>query len=236
MAQGKMEEIRLGLAVPVDWNYVHLECFKSLMAMIKPSTWTFYDSPRGGDIAEKREFQAEKAMKDGMTHLLYLDADMVFPQSTIPRLLDAMNKGADLAGILSYRGYPPYDPLIWKKDGLGMMIAGEDYQFGDLVEAGATGAGCLMVKKNVFESLPRPWFQVIEETVEGKTIRKGEDIYFTRKAVGAGFSLKVVTEVDTQHLREIGIDRHMWLSFALISKIVSKHGWGGVLQAMKQFG
>lgn len=231
-----INSIDLGIAVPVDWNYVHLDCFKSLMAMVKPSSWTFYDSPRGGDIAEKRNYQAKKALQDGKTHILYLDADMIFPMNTIPYLLEAMSQGADLAGIVSYRGYPPYEPLIWKKGVKGVAVPGTDYQFGDLVEAEATGCGCLMVDMKVFQALPEPWFQIREVEENGAVVRRGEDIHFTSTAVEAGYSLKIVTKVDTQHIREIGVDRHFWASFLLVNKIVSKHGWEGVFQAMKQFG
>jgi len=229
------KDMHLGIAMPLSWSYIHSDTYLSLMSMYRPQNLTILQSPRGGDIAEKREMQSAAAVGMGMTHVVYLDGDMVFPQRCLLDMTEVLEtKGADLAGVLCFRGYPPYDPLIWHKEEDRLMKPFKEYKFGDLVEAGATGAACLMVKIEVLKSLPRPWFQVLEKKEGETTIKRGEDVYFTRKATDSGFKLKIITEYDVGHLRNIRIDRDFWASYLLIARVVKKDGWKGVFELIKK--
>jgi hypothetical protein len=220
MNGGFKEDVKIGWAMPLDWPYIHSETHKSLVGMIKPNM-VYLETPRGGDLAEKREAQCKAAVEEKCTYVWLADADMVYPRTVLVDLVDAIeNHGADMAGVLCYRGYPPYDPLIWSKDGEGLLKPFKDYQFGDLVEAGATGAACLLIRREVFESIPNPWFQIVktEKTLDGVStiIKRGEDTYFTRKATQAGFKLKIITAYDVDHIREFGINRSWWLIHNLV--------------------
>ncbi len=64
-----------------------------------------------------------------------------------------------------------------------------------------------------------------EKTINGTSlkIKRGEDTYFTRKATGNGFKLRISTVYDIGHLREFCIDRHFFLTFAIFSKLKD---WG----------
>jgi hypothetical protein len=197
--------------------------------------FVYLEAPRGGDIAEKRDAQAESALEQKCTHIWYADADMVYPPNTLIDLFKIMTKtDADLVSGLCFRGYPPYSPLIWAKEG-PLMEPFKDFKFGQIVEAGAVGCGCLLVKCRVFRSLKRPWFRIErEETIkDGKlyTIRRGEDVYFTRSATNNGFKLVVYTDYDIGHMRELQIERHFWLVFSILSAMPD---WGHLAQLFKK--
>lgn len=217
------EGTKLGWCMPLTWPYINSMTHTSLLGVDRPN-FLLLEASRGGDIAEKREFQVAEGMKLGCTHFILLDADMVYPPETITDLFDLLeNHGASMAGGLCYRGYEPYDPLIWGLGDENLLKPFENYQFGDIVEAGATGAACLLIKREVFENLERPWFriQTEEKTVDGKVIviRRGEDTYFTRNATKAGFKLLINTAYDIGHLREFAVDRHFWITCGILNKM-----------------
>lgn len=217
------EDTQLAWCCPLSWPYVNSHTHISMLAMDRPD-FHLLEASRGGDIAEKRETQVEKGMKLGCTHFILLDADMVYPSTTIVDLFQILQDyQVDMVGGLCYRGYEPYDPLIWSSENEGLLKPFEDYKFGDIVKAGATGAACLLIKREVFEKLERPWFriQTEEKTLDGKTtvIRRGEDTYFTRNATKAGFKLLINTAYDIGHLREFAVDRHFWITFGLLNKM-----------------
>jgi len=229
------ENIKLGWAMPLSWPYINSMTHTSLMGVDRPD-FILLDAGRGGDIAEKRDNQIWEGMKLGCTHFILLDADMIYPPDIIKDLFKILDlHGADLAGGLCYRGYEPYDPLIWNPENEHLLKPFEDYNFGDIVRAGATGAACLLIKRKVFETLPNPWFriQAEEKTVNGKitVIKRGEDTYFTRNATRAGFKLLINTSYDIGHLREFAVDRHFWITFGILNRIGS---WDGAFKLFRK--
>lgn len=223
-----MSGVVLGIGMPSASGYVPKETALSLAFLDKPRDTYILNDPRGGDVGEKRDMMAAEALKKGCTHLLFLDDDMAFPQqSMIFDMLRVMEEHcAGLVGVLCYRGYPPYDPLIWKEERLA--VPGRDYNFGEVVHATATGAACLLVNTEVFLSLPAPWFQVVLEKEDKQVIRRGEDTYFTRRVTKAGWPLRIITEYDTLHMRNIPVDRYLWMSYRLSNAVARKDGWEGV--------
>ena len=212
------KDMKLAIAQPLTWPYIHSWTHMSMFSLDRPDI-ILLDTPRGGDIAEKREKQAEAVLSHGCTHVAFLDADMVYPKKTLWDMAEVLENGADLCGIVCYRGYPPHDPLIWGEADDELLTPFKDYNFGDLVNASAVGCGCLMLKSHVLLGLERPWFQICEIREGERIIRRGEDTYFTRKATSAGFSLKVITSYDIGHIREMVIDRNVWLMNLIISKL-----------------
>jgi GT2 family glycosyltransferase len=228
------EGTKLGWAMPLTWPYINAYTHISTLSMHKPD-FVYLESSRGGDIAEKREAQVELGLSMDCTHILLLDGDMVFPENTIPDLFNVLEDGADMAGGLCYRGYPPYNPLIWHPTEERQLVPFVDYKFGDVVDAGATGAACLLIKREVFEKLERPWFRIQNEVQENDgvviTVRRGEDTYFCRKATKAGFKLRIMTEYDIGHIRELSVDRHFWLNFQILNRLGS---WEKIIQLQQK--
>jgi len=210
----------IGIAQPLTWPYIHSYTYLSILAMDKPDIIVL-DTPRSGGLAEKREAQTKAALQLGCSHIAYLDGDMIFPKTSLFDMMKVLQDGADLASIVCYRGAPPWDPLIWGGPNDELLKPFEDYKFGDLVDATAVGCGCLLAKREVFDVVPSPWFQVCEVREGKKVIRRGEDTYFTRKCTNAGLSLKVITAYDIGHLRDISIDRDVFLMGQVLKKFGS---------------
>ncbi len=235
------KEIKLAFACPLDWSHVNSHTHISMLAMEKPDI-VYEEANQSGDIAEKREGQCEQAMKDGCTHVFLADGDMVYYPTVLVDMFKELENGADMVGGLCYRGNPPYDPLIWHPTEERKLLPFIDYKFGDVVDAGATGAACLLVKRKVFEELEQPWFRVQkEEKLIGwkgllfrkrvLVLRRGEDTYFTRMATQAGFKLKVITKHDIGHMREFQIDRQFWLVFGIINQLGN---WENIVELFKR--
>lgn len=227
--------IKLGFAMPLSWPYISANTHKSLMAMDRPNI-VYLDSGRSGDIAEKRTVQVQEARKVGCTHIVFLDADMIYPPPTLKDLFDTLNNSdADMVGGLCYKGYEPYSPLIWHPTEDRLLVPFVDYNFGDIVDAGATGAACLLIKIGVFDKVEEPWFQFQREerTANGKifNIRRGEDIYFSRKATRKGLKLKINTAYDIGHIRETVVDRHFWMFYSIMSELGD---WSTIMKLYKR--
>ena len=224
-------DVLIGIAQPLTWPYIHSYTHLSMFSLDRPNI-LLLDTPRGGDIAEKREAQTLAALNSGCTHIAYLDADMVYPRKALWDMMEVIeDHNADLCSIVCYRGAPPHDPLIWGGDNDELLAPFKDYDFGDIVDATAVGCACLLIKVDVLKEIERPWFQICEVTEGEKVIKRGEDTYFTRKCTNRGFKLKVITAYDIGHIREMIIDRNVWLMNILMSKLGSAKR---VVQLIKQ--
>jgi len=229
------ENILLGWAMPLTWQYINNRTHLSILAMEKPNL-IYLEAPDHGDIADKREEQIAVGLREGCTHIFVCDADMVYHPLVLRRLFALFDSGADLAGGLIYRGYRPYEPVMWDKDNPDKRLQFfVDYRPGPPLEVGGTGCACLLIKREVFEKLERPWFvmgEEIEVRQNVKIIRKrGEDAYFTKRAVKEGFKLMIDTEFDIPHIREFQIDRHFYLLHAIVERLGS---WENVLKLFKK--
>jgi len=140
-------------------------------------------------VAIARNDGVEQARAFSADFILFLDSDMVFPRSTLHRLL-VHNK--DIVGATYTKRVPPY-PL------LGLLLPGEtrcDAQ--GLVEMRHMPTGCLLIRMAVFERLSRPYFRFLHDEATGDIF--GEDYVFCDRARAAGFSIWC----DTLLSQEIG--------------------------------
>lgn len=141
-------------------------------------------------IHRAREELAEAALKMDATHILWVDADMTFPQDALFRLLQ---HDEDIVGVnYSKRGIPPEFTAVkhidWEEDEDSEKLVTTADSHG-LEEVDGMGFGLVLMKTHVFKRLAseRPWFWY-EMQDYGHV---GEDTYFCRLAQEAGFSLYV---------------------------------------------
>ena len=126
------------------------------------------------------------AIKEGADYILWIDADMRFPKNTIEVLL-AHDK--PIVGVNATTRTSPVRPTaknleidFEKKENHWIPIVSKDKTHLECVTA--IGCGVMMVKREVFENTPRPWFWF--EKIPGDKLL-GEDVYFCIKAKDAGF-------------------------------------------------
>jgi len=131
---------------------------------------------RGSLIDYQRENMADRALESGATHLLWLDSDMKFPANLIHRLFKH-----DLPVVACNYVKRIVPAMPNSKDLNGKLIATNRDSTG-LVEASSAGFGAVLMKREVLEAIPKPWFdQVWLDKGEGKLEKMGEDVFFFHK-------------------------------------------------------
>lgn len=125
---------------------------------------------RNNAVANARDFHAD--------YLLFLDSDMVFPRSTLHRLISHRE---DIAGATYTKRVPPFSLLGTALDGEPVCDARL------LTEMKTLPAGCLLIKMSVFDALREPYFRFLNDETTG--LIHGEDYVFCARAREAGFRI-----------------------------------------------
>lgn len=150
-------------------------------------------------VAQKRNMMIEHALQDPLvTHIFMLDNDVIYEDAngdinTAIRFMLNLDMPI-LSGALRVRGH-----------GFPMMI----YQYIDekqgfkplphklfkdrtkLIEVDGTGMGFILIKREVFEHVEKPWY------LEDKFT---EDFYFCLKAKKAGYPVYITNDLRLSHL------------------------------------
>ena len=188
---------------------------ESVMQLVRPETsshaWRWaLNLPV--DIARNK--LGEWFLESGFSHIFMMDTDMMFPSAALARL---MRMDVPIASGLyfsrnenvfphayHYSSYKDNEHHYYPmgKEFVEWLAAHPDrdkypahHCFEDdwNVEADAVGAGCLLIKREVFEAIEPPWFEAVGAT------GGGEDFDFCRKAKAAGFDITVNMSVQCQH-------------------------------------
>lgn len=200
----------LAICVPLSWPWAPREFLTSLLGMVMPansrdmrasgveSYRVLVDKSFPLDVSRNR--LVAKALEQGATHVLFLDADMTFPANLAQSLLAA---NADICGALYFKRTPPFQPVP------SHFGAGADPQMlsplrlpekPGVVKCDVLGMGATLIRREVFEALEKPWFYYEAYRPTGEMIVT-EDVPFCRNAGEAGFGLACDTRVVCGHLR-----------------------------------
>lgn len=136
--------------------------------------------------------------------LVFFDEDEILPPDTIQKLVA---HDLPLVGGLYFMKSPPWWPLMFRyKSRLvvphplygetGMYNIIGHWDDGALLKVDAIGCGCMMIRRDVLEKIPPPWFSFSEGT---------EDLFFCRKAQHAGFQVHCDTSIICGHLTMLPI-------------------------------
>ena len=201
--QGK---IKIAVGIPWNMNMTYARFFDA---------WNMLEKPKGleviraimGPLHDMRNSMVMTAMNLGASHLLMVDADMVFPLDLINRLIA---HDLPIVGALTFSRWYPHGPIMYQKAEDESLEAVIDYPKDQLFRVEATGTGCLLMNMEVFTIIDYPWFMFSYDEKSGKT--KGEDLHFCQKAREAGFSIHVDTATKTGHITEIEIGEDHWLA------------------------
>ena len=154
---------------------------------------------RGSLIVSSRETLVETALLGGATHIMFLDSDMNFPEDALHRLF-SRNEPFVAANYVQ-RCLPTrpnavtlmHQPLYTDDDSTGIE------------EAQSVGFGVCLIRAEVFDAMPRPWFDTYWYTNDaGKRFIIGEDVYFCKKAAHAGYKTYVDHDLSKQ-VTHIGV-------------------------------
>jgi len=179
----------------------------ALADMVRPphgwvvKSGTIIDAIRNDLVADALMF------RDDWTHLWLLDSDTVPPfPHTLMRLLQ---RDVDIVSALYCKKEVPVKWLLRQKMGLNnrfVRIADPETPLdiypeyrNKFIPVTGAGLGCTLVKREVFEKMPPPWFKT-EWLQEGTLDFNGEDIYFFEKAAKYGFKAFVDTSLICPHV------------------------------------
>lgn len=174
------------------YDLVNMVCFHTLntndAVALKISEGTL--------IANQRAELSLDAMREGCSHLLFVDSDMRFPQDMISRLL---KHDVDIVAANCARRRMPTGPTaqIYKENGDRELVWTMPDSTG-LQEVGSVGMGVMLIKAGVFKALSEPWYETPWRTDKRGYI--GEDVFFCNKARDAGFRIWIDHDVS----KEIG--------------------------------
>lgn len=196
-----MKDVKLGIGLPISWPYVPSDFFDSFIMMNKPPTFQIIRAA-SGPIDEMRNRIVSRALELELTHLMFLDADMVFPENTI---LDLLAHDVSICGALCFKRWPPFSPTLFIGEKYEMKLL--DPWPNGLVEVTATGTGCLLINTDVFIDMKPPWF---EFTVNKNDDIVGEDIGFCYKAGDLGYKVHVDTTVEIEHLAQMRVNTNLY--------------------------
>jgi hypothetical protein len=184
------------IGVPVDKDYtidVRTAAYCSAEAMRPGVQWGYVASR---DAGVGRSTFAYNALKDPkVTHLYFMDYDVVPPNGTLRRLLDY-----DLpivAGIY---------PMNTNERSWSFKV-GDNWQSvkdplpDKLINATCVAGSTLLIKREVFEKLESPYFKIVYRDIDenGQCYDEGEDEYFSRIAREAGYKLMVDPTIICKH-------------------------------------
>jgi len=151
----------------------------------------------------------ERALKHNPDYIFFIDSDMILPQNILDELI---NMDKDISSALYFMRAPPFKPIAKiMKDDLFCII--NTIPLNQIIEVGAVGLGCCLIKKEVFEKIKekeKKIFDTKEQTVNNKTQLLSEDTFFCLKAKESGFKIFLNTGLICKHIGKSYVDENFY--------------------------
>ena len=181
------------------WSFSQLAQFTQEHAC-KPGQFVNVDRFFVNDVVRARNGLVERMRGEW---LLQLDADHAFEPDLCLRLLDRMERtGYDIVSGLYFDRHPPHGPLLWQRTTSGDYVRVGEWPKVPFEIPGAVGAGCLLVRRQVFE-------RILSELKEAPFDRRrglDEDVSFFDRCYQLGIKGLCDPRIEHPHLsvRPIG--------------------------------
>jgi hypothetical protein len=189
--------MKICIAIP-NMGSVKTETMVALINnMVPPPCDLYLAHIELSNLPQAREALVVTAHKENCTHVWFVDSDVNFKGDTLKKLL-AHDK--DIVGCnYNTKQLKPFRISTVK------FLEGDHYinvQPKDfpkkLFKCGALGLGMCLIKMPVFDKIPLPLFVFEREAKEWV----GEDVYFFRKAIKAGFDVWCDPTIPMGHIGE----------------------------------
>lgn len=131
------------------------------------------------------------------THLFFIDSDTIPPQEALENLL-LVNKPI-ASGITPIVDHHDKD-MTWYRKWNCILPDGKAVRPNTGVhEVVGAGGSCLLIRRDVLETMEKPYFRFVYEDDNKKSVIVSEDIYFIAKAKSKGFQTFADTSVVCHH-------------------------------------
>lgn len=191
---------KLAVCIPCR-DTLHSAHAMSLAELVKFNTMNDIDTHVFMDastiLLTQRERLATMALELGSQYVLWLDSDIVFPATTAIRL---MSHNEPIVAANYVRRQLPAKGVAYEKIGdWENPLPFEIYD--NLVEVEGIGMGCILMKTEIFQKIPKPWFEFGWSPESNDFL--GEDMILCQKIAALGYQIKVDTLL-SQELRHLG--------------------------------
>lgn len=150
----------------------------------------------GSNIARNRCMAVTEAQKRGAKHLLFVDSDTVIPRKD--SIVQLLNHKVPVVSGMYYGKQPPFVPIAARLNEAGdrydTLTEWPENQLIDDIHG--VGGGFLLIETRVFDDLKPPYFCF--EPFQGDLL--GEDYYFCRRAIEAGYKIHLDTGIQLGHV------------------------------------
>jgi len=202
---------RVALAIPLE-RTVPGAVFHSFLRIVQRGHPVMALPYMRTDTA-RNEF-ASHLLKSQFTHILMLDLDHAHPADIVERLARWVVEDPTrliVSGMYFRRG-EPYEPVAWIRGSNGIYHSLAEWDAaGGLVQVHALGTGAMLISREVFERLPRPWFAYVYNE-DGET-SNGEDMYFCKLCETHGIAMWLDTTTVSPHLTDGWIDERAYRNY-----------------------
>jgi len=185
------------IAIPTARN-IEVTTFKSVFDLIVPDGYeTEFQYFFGYQVDQVRNLIAEWIVKGPYDYLLAVDSDISFPADTLVKML---NHDKDVvSGLYIQRIQNQHTLEIFESNEHGGFthMPYEKIKGKGLVEIGACGFGCALIKKQVLVDIGYPQFVYKSAIDHSNTF--SEDLYFAKMCQQKGFKLYADTSILCDH-------------------------------------
>jgi hypothetical protein len=167
----------------------------------KPNMMALYEPSRFAAHGRNNVIYKTLQHLPGVTHIFFIDKDVVPPVDAIERLL-AHDKDIIVGATPIYKGEPAWSVMKYDPEQTIDNIF-EPVPYGELPDkpfrAHHFGGTTCLIKRHVFEEMQYPWYQ---DVLAPGALILGQDLFFTAKAKQFGFELWCDPTVRCEHRRQ----------------------------------
>jgi Glycosyl transferase family 2 len=185
-------KIGLMLGLPLGRKEVRREWAHAMMTVAWPLNVTIMHSVVTDlPISDARNLICQQALEVGAKYIWFVDDDTVPPSASVRMLmyqLDQHPEAIAIGGIYCCKTEPT-QPMVFKDFGQG---SDWDWNVGETFECAAIGTGCMLIRTEMLQQLPQPWFRTIDVAVQHDAVHAlqcTDDIYFCKLAKVAGLKI-----------------------------------------------
>jgi len=191
----------IGVPLPNDRSIDLLTCLWTEYQKRKDYTMALYEPTRFASFGRNNVIHKVLTYLPGVTHVFFVDKDVLPPVDAIERLL-AHDKDIIVGATPIFRNRPcwsvmKYDPDE-QYDNIFTPIKYSELP-NKLFRAHHFGATTVLIKRHVLETMKYPWY---EDVFAPGALLLGQDLYFTAKAKRMGFELWCDPTIKCQHIRQ----------------------------------
>ena len=178
-------------------GFIHPKTFTSILKLKKPEGAELHWAVTEDSVVyHARNMFVERAVNDGYDYIFMVDADMVLPEDTLVKLVNA-NK--EIVSGMCFKRRFPFEPASLKicrvVEGKPVFENVKDWTPSQMIEVEGVGSACIMIMTKVFETLGDiGWYN--------PTLDFSEDYSFCMRAREAGYKIYIDTSLVAGHIGE----------------------------------